>query len=414
MVSLLMSISTIAQVRQIFEPERKPTSSVTPKIKIEDNELFVITPKDVYSQELDKSGNLIGETLLPSEIFEFVEFEIRDFVVSGSNIIAVTNKTLNEKNAILSSNDNGKTWTALNDWSNLDYYNYIQRASLQRGEYGKVDEFFLVIGYQIIYTSNFGKTWDKKGLVSGDYIQAHPFDSKISISKYQTTADVLDNQSFRISYDYGVNWEYTCSFVLANDVAFHYSNPDIIALIGDKVVISKDRGKTWGLTHNFEYYNSDLFLLKSEFDHRGTDRLYASQANNIIYSDDFGVTWNKLCEIGDNESNYIADFVQNNTFIYCISKNFKVYQIDLELLESAVEEVSIDDGRVSVSVVGNNLQINSQTTISNVDIFNIGGVKIAAQESPANSIDISNLANGTYIARLQAVNGNTVSVKFNK
>ena len=57
-----------------------------------------------------------------------------------------------------------------------------------------------------------------------------------------------------------------------------------------------------------------------------------------------------------------------------------MYEVDLELLESSVEEVAIDNGTVSVSVVGNSLQINSKTPISMVEIYNISGVKLHSSE----------------------------------
>jgi hypothetical protein len=216
-------------------------------------------------------------------------------------------------------------------------------------------------------------------------------------------------------------------FSISKEIAYHPTNENLIVLGSYPIIKSEDKGVTWETIVEFEHDEDlyDIFSTNFEFDTRGSNRLYGiGQKKNdsysymipksICYSDDFGATWVELCEISLGKDDYVIDFVQHDSKIYTYSKNYKVHQIDLELLESAVEEITADNCSVSVSVVGNNLQINSQTTISNVDIFNIGGVKVAAQESPANSIDISNLANGTYIARLQAVNGNTVSVKFNK
>ena len=136
---------------------------------------------------------------------------------------------------------------------------------------------------------------------------------------------------------------------------------------------------------------------------------------SICYSDDFGATWVELCEISLGEEDYVIDFVQHDNKIYTYSKNYKVHQIDLELLESSVEEVAIDNGTVSVSVVGNSLQINSKTPISMVEIYNISGVKLHSSEMLEGAVvDISALTKGTYVARLYASNGNSVSIKFNK
>ena len=415
-LSLLIYFTTMsmAQVTHIFEPETANSSEIIPKIRIEDNQLFAITPNGVYSQELDEFGNLVGESLSLSELFINIEFDIRDLLIRDNDIFVVTSNRLNAENAILSSNNSGETWTSLNDWS-IDYSNYIQRASLRRGERGNSNEFFLIIGYQIIRTEDFGKTWKYEGITEGSYLKSHPLNSEIAISQQYSTVDILDNQSFMISYDYGKKWEHTSNFVSANDVAFHNINSDIIALVGDKVIISKDCGKTWEVTKNWGYENKDLYLIQTEFDTRGSDRLYATRSNILLYSDDFGANWNELCVVGESSSDYIANFVQQNDKIYTITKEYKVYEVDLELLESSVEEVAIDNGTVSVSVVGNSLQINSKTPISMVEIYNISGVKLHSSEMLEGAVvDISALTKGTYVARLYASNGNSVSIKFNK
>ena len=76
--SLLMCfvLSASAQVTQIFVPENNPESIVPPKIRIEDNRLFAITSSGVYSQNIDKTGKLEGETLSLSDLFANVGYEI--------------------------------------------------------------------------------------------------------------------------------------------------------------------------------------------------------------------------------------------------------------------------------------------------------------------------------------------------
>ena len=134
-VSLLMcfALSASAQVQQIFVPENNPESIVPPKIRIEDNQLFAITSSGVYSQNIDETGKLEGETLLLSDLFTNVGYEIHDLVVNGEKIFVVTTNMLWEKNAILESKDGGKTWIDLADWEDLEYHNYYQYSSIKRG-----------------------------------------------------------------------------------------------------------------------------------------------------------------------------------------------------------------------------------------------------------------------------------------
>ena len=130
-VSLLMCfvLSASAQVQQIFAPENNPESIVPPKIRIEDNRLFAITSSGVYTQNIDKTGKLEGETLSLSDLFTNVGYEIHDLVVNGEKIFVVTTNMLWEKNAILKSEDGGKTWIDLADWEDLEYHNYYQWKS---------------------------------------------------------------------------------------------------------------------------------------------------------------------------------------------------------------------------------------------------------------------------------------------
>ena len=274
-VSLLMcfALSASAQVQQIFVPENNPESIVPPKIRIEDNQLFAITSSGVYSQNIDETGKLEGETLLLSDLFTNVGYEIHDLVVNGEKIFVVTTNMLWEKNAILESKDGGKTWIDLADWEDLEYHNYYQYSSIKRGEIDNSDEFFIINGSQIYYTSDFGNTWEKKGILWGTYLKTHPQKSNISVAWYETTLDVLTNKAFIISYDYGENWGGPSNgFEKISDAAFHYTNPDIIVLAGKPNMVSKDCGETWEIT-NKNY----CVLSRLDFDTRGSDRLYGTR-----------------------------------------------------------------------------------------------------------------------------------------
>lgn len=390
---LSMVLTASAQVQQIWEPENRPTQRTTPKIKIENNSLYVITSVGVYSIPLDEFGNLTGETLLPSELFENITFEVSDLAVRGNTAFVVTPNTYSENNAILKTEDGGKTWVDINNWEDLDLSNYYQRSSLKRGELTNQDELFVIIGSQIYHTRDFGTTWSNKGVAQGEYMKTHPLDSKVSVSCAETMLDVISNKRFYISSNYGENWDYVGNgFVETNDVAYHYSNEDIIVLIGEPIMVSKDCGETWEVTKEFGYENKNSFILKSDFDTRGRDRLYGVRDKSLLYSDDFGANWSELCEIGSN----IANFTQKGNKIYLVTKSYKVYQIDLEKLETFIDEVTEADSNVIAVVSGNQIHIEGVAAGAKVEVYSMNGVLVYSGTEHLITVDDK----GIYIVRV--------------
>ena len=203
--------------------------------------------------------------------------------------------------------------------------------------------------------------------------------------------------------------------MITHDIAFHYSDPNKILLIGNKIVLSEDGGKTW---QHLTYSKNELDCIdrkfKFEFSKSGSDRLYITDNNLLYYSDDYGVTWNELYELDLEEGDKIEDFLQHSKMIYSYTSSGKIYQMNLEELEASVEAIGVGSENVSVKVEGNNLRINSQSEISNIEIYSIGGIKLLSQVMTDGTVDIANLLQGTYISRLQTADGRSLSVKFNK
>ena len=69
---------------------------------------------------------------------------------------------------------------------------------------------------------------------------------------------------------------------------------------------------------------------------------------------------------------------------------------------------------VMLSVAGDMLKVNAETPVTNIEVYNISGIKLLSQAMTDGTVDIANLLQGTYVARLQTIDGRSLSVKFNK
>ena len=394
LVGLLISfsLSASAQVTQIHEPSNSVSSNIKikPKLRIENNQLYAITTNGVYLQNLDEYGNLTSNDLDAFQILESYNNSVRDLLVCGNSII------LSTTDALLRSEDNGDSWEVVIE----------HPVMIERGKINNTEECFAILDYttNLFHSLDFGKTWEETGTIIEHYIKTHPLDSQVTISRETSNWAVVDNKNFYITYDYGKTWNDIGSFIEATDAAFHYSNPDIMVVIGKPNMASKDYGKTWETT-------CEEFLVdKANFDTRGSDRLYGTREGVLLYSDDIGANWTNLCKMEGN----ISNFTQQNDKIYAITTDNKVYQIDLSLLEASIDVVSAESMGVTLSVAGDILKVNAQTPVTNIEVYNVGGIKLLSQPMTDGTIDISDLLQGTYIARLQTADGSSLSVKFNK
>ena len=406
-------VTTNAQIRQIMiDRGRESTNRF---IKIENNNLYLNHFSGLLYKDI--SSVLSNNDWQSSH---FSGFPIDNYFVYENRALAVS--ICRNIPLLIKTEDNGTTYK---------FYSPEQFESsgiylLLQNPVNKNEIMAFLFNGNICYSYDFGDTWELRSenyfdIINGKY---HPTDPNIIIVGITGPEEAIYYSTFMISFDNGFSWEIIdMNFDGAAGIAYHYSNPDIIVVNGWKVMKSVDKGKSWEIVYRNGGAKPEYTINYIEFDKRGSNRLYGTKwdtskyqtQNQLYYSDNFGATWVELCEISLEEDDYVIDFVQHDNKIYTYSKNYKVHQIDLELLESSVEEVAIDNGKVSVSVVGNSLQINSKTPISMVEIYNISGVKLHSSEMLEGAVvDISALTKGTYVARLYASNGNSVSIKFNK
>lgn len=92
--------------------------------------------------------------------------------------------------------------------------------------------------------------------------------------------------------------------------------------------------------------------------------------------------------------------------------DYTLYELDLELIDSAVEEVAEDS--LSLTISADTLQFSSASEIAQVEIYSADGMLLHSAESNANdgNIDISALSAGVHIAVFTTSDGQTISKKI--
>ena len=409
-ICLLMCfvLSVSAQVQEIWD-SNKYESQTLHNIKVDNDKLFILTSTGVFEQTLGESGDLIGNGFELSKLFENFGYDARDFIQSGDKIIAVTNNSSQEGYRIFKSVDNGLSWT--------DYTNSLGSNSeiiTLRQCYYKRDELYLKSNNKLFYSENFGEMFERTTYINSNIYDCSKFDSKTLV--YSTDYLAWLEYHFYISFDKGKNIHSAVeNFMMTKDISFHYSDPNKILIAGDKMVLSEDGGKTWkNINCNSNELYDGTIIHNYEFSKSGSDRLYITDNNHLYHSDDYGVTWNKLYELNLEEGDKIIAFVQHGQMIYAYTSFGKVYQMNLGELEASIDVVSAESMGVTLSVVGDILKVNALIPVTNIEVYNVGGIKLLSQPMTDGLIDISDLLQGTYITRLQTADGRSLSIKFNK
>ncbi len=414
---LLSCFTTVAQVTQIpFNPLRKV---FTPQIIWNDNKLFITHPNGIFYQDYSS-----GE--LPQDWGErnnhkwgkycFAGHEVNDFVINENKIIAVTSNPYPEGEIFIRSFDGGKTYEnftpkEIAEFIEKETYFDVKPSFLIQNSINKNE---LLLECRAIFRSiDFGETWEIIPDFYTNFVTAkyHPSDPHTVILGYHSFLEYYPNGNFSISHDGGKTFNPIMydgeEITEANTIAFHYANPDIIVIGGYPCIKTTDKGNTWEV---IEGANSSGF----DFDTRGTDRMYRFEGNSLLYSDDYGINWNTLCEINLENDDQIIDFTQHDIYIYTYSKKYKVHQIDLSILETAIDEVTTEEKGITLSVVGNVLKITTPTSFSLIEIYDIAGNRVLSHPFSNGITDISDLMQGTYVARLTSSDKETICIKFYK
>jgi hypothetical protein len=89
-------------------------------------------------------------------------------------------------------------------------------------------------------------------------------------------------------------------------------------------------------------------------------------------------------------------------------------QIDLANIEVGINEIKGANVSVYPNPATHVLNLKATTAISQVEIVNILGETVSTENGNVSTINVADLANGLYIARVHATNGQTATVKFTK
>lgn len=410
-------LSAFSQIQSI-EFNQYQYQIFKPQIKIAEDNLFLTTPSGVYYKSLSDitSNENVWKYLLGG-------IAVNDIIINGNNILASADKFYTSGNVFLLSVDSGKNFENftpeefskyfLPDEKYVDLYS--NRQTVYKLDYSSSNNKLVAWdSYGIYQSADFGKTWNK---ISDTHalpplsIKYNPHNDNMIIFGFESEEESLDNAYFILSSDNGKSWNYIPkSFYDATSIAFHSTNSDLIVLAGGNVVKSSDGGITWEEMHTSDYENDYIDYLS--FDTRGSDRLYGtSKGKGMMYSDDFGKTWEEYYSIPTDNSK-IADFEQYGSKLYILMSDYTLYELDLELIDSAVEEVTEDS--LYLTICANALQFSSDSEIARVEIYRADGMLLHSVENnaKAGNIDISALSEGVHIAVFTTSDGHTISKKI--
>jgi len=184
-------------------------------------------------------------------------------------------------------------------------------------------------------------------------------------------------------------------------LAFHPSNPNII-LSGEEGRISKsiDKGVSW----NSIFLNDYLYISKLVFDNSDPNIVYAAGYLNspksdsifIYKSTDCGSTWSRVFQQYLEDCGDIHDFILFENKLVIVTRNLGLYTLDLTYL--SVGEV-LSNQHLELYPNPTNSWVYLPKSATNIELTNPFGQIISKHKAIiGNRIDLTNFANGTYIA----------------
>lgn len=299
--------------------------------------------------------------------------------------------------------DAGETWqeiTIADDvfrYSSLEFFNE---------NVGIVAVFVTTgVGFEVYVTNDGGNTWnatssiDNVGSISLDYADE------------TTLFSIGNNQIISKSTDGGDTWEVirTGTPQLFNvEVAFKDLNNGVVAGEEGELLVTHDSGETWNDDFSTGYHH--FYGLK----YVGDQILAAGTDEDVYISQDNGDTFSELFNGPGTSAMYEIQLFENGTGLICGSQGKMIKFEDVVLSNNTPENVT--EITHFYSSTSKELTIASKSeTIQNVTLYSLTGQEVKNISNTTNTaiVNISSLANGTYIATV-TVNGTAKTIKFIK
>lgn len=395
--SRYIGLSDIANVRS--SQQQALNGNYWPKLQLIDSSIYVPTKNGIYQKHL--------RTLLDTNWVNvaFSGISIRDFVKNKNQILAISSNT--NDSLMLFSNNNGLSYTFRTD-THFVYpqaNNSIHQIAHHSNDFGKVLVSHL---FGISLSQDTGKSWTLLSNYSPAYqyrfIDFHPNNSQ---KLFSTGENGFFSSYLYASFDSGNSWNNinsthnNCTHVMA----FHPTN-EIAYLIGGEGRIEKsiDNGNSWVSTPILPY----IYVYQIRYDTANPNTVYAAGGingfNDTIYllkSIDSGDNWNIVYRESFNgeDTGGILDFLFIEGGIIYLTAKKGIYFLPSRLLSlESQKQKNKPILQLFPNPTSGTVQLKSTQEIQEISLYNQLGqqLKKFTLQTKNFNFSIDNLEEGIY------------------
>ncbi|PVW15614.1 T9SS type A sorting domain-containing protein [Marixanthomonas spongiae] len=301
---------------------------------------------------------------------------------------------------LMKTTDGGATWTDISPSTAGDFFQTIVFFDDDNGIAAANPEG--VASTKIYVTDDAGANWQEAtGLIHAAYDVSYVSDVNTLIAAGQP------NQRISKSTDGGLTWTVVntglpTKLLLGVDFAGDYGVA--VGSNGD-TYITNDAGDTWERNLLQESGN---FQGIHVFDSERT--IIGGSNEKMFMTTDGGMNWELEYDGPNTEFFYDIEFTDNNTGFAGLSSGVILRKAaPLSIGESNIDSEFVIYPNPTTGV----LTVSSKTSIVQIEIYNQLG-QVLQSSSNENTIDITKLNSGIYLAKIKDDNGNTASKKIVK
>lgn len=304
----------------------------------------------------------------------------------------------------LKTEDGGATWTDVTVGNDVYLYKSLTFFDENKGiatALLNTDPFFAMYT-----TEDGGDTW----FITTSIVDAGAY--SIAYADETTLFSVGNNELISKSTDGGDSWVQVNSGtpqLYALSVYFRDVDNGMVGLEDGRIFLTHDSGATWIPGLSTGYHN--FYTLA----YRGDQLLAAGTDEEVYFSDDNGVNWNKIYDGPSSSTYYEIGFFEDGSGLICGSqgKMLKFQDVFLGTNDNQLPENDLVSFYNSASKTFN---IQSKTEkIEKVAIYNITGQLVGSFTNDSHTFDtnVSAYSNGVYLVTVTS-NNQTSSLKFLK